>query len=213
MTDRIRSEFERWATGREFPDLTQSMGRYNRAVVRWMWEAWQEQSERITDMAAALDRSHKRSSELLKQCRDHDTRRAAAVAQAAALAAEVERLNVIISRLSVEGQDAWRCEMDKVTASIPASTRTRNYFGENAVISSNGAEVSKIADGYADAAEKAARSARRAIATPNDGTMAAARWDEAVAQTLEKVLCLFDMSSDECDSEGDEKLELPRSGS
>ena len=106
MTDRIRSEFERWATGREFPDLTQSMGRYNRAVVRWMWEAWQEQSERIADKEAALDRSHRRSSDLLKQCRDHDTRRAAAVAQAASLAAEVGRLNVIISRLSVEGQDA-----------------------------------------------------------------------------------------------------------
>ena len=106
MTDRIRSEFERWATDREFPDLTQSMGRYNRAVVRWMWSAWQEQSERIADMAAALDRSHKRSSDLLRQCRDHDTRRAAAVAQAASLAAEIERLNAIISRLSVEGQDA-----------------------------------------------------------------------------------------------------------
>jgi hypothetical protein len=106
MTDRIRSEFERWATGREFPDLTQSMGRYNRAVVRWMWEAWQEQSERVADMAAALERSYKRSTDLLKQCRDHDTRRAAAVAQAASLAAEVERLNAIISHLSVEGQDA-----------------------------------------------------------------------------------------------------------
>lgn len=100
MTDRIRSGFETWAQKQGFTDLTQNMGRYNRAVVRWMWEAWQEQAERITDMAAALDRSHKRSSELLKQCRDHDTRRAAA------LAAEVERLNVIISRLSVEGQDA-----------------------------------------------------------------------------------------------------------
>ena len=100
MTDRIRSEFERWATDREFPDLTQLMGRYNRAVVRWMWEAWQEQSERIADMAAALDRSHRRSSDLLKQCRDHDTRRAAALAD------EVDRLNAIISRLSVEGQDA-----------------------------------------------------------------------------------------------------------
>jgi len=106
MTDRIRAEFEKWATGREFPDLTQSMGRYNRAVVRWMWEAWQEQAERVADMAAALDRSHRRSTDLLKQCRDHDTRRAAAVAQAAGLAAEVERLNAIISRLSVEGQDA-----------------------------------------------------------------------------------------------------------
>lgn len=106
MTDRIRADFERWATGREFPDLTQSMGRYNRAVVRWMWSAWQEQSERVADMAAALERSHKRSTDLLKQCRDHDTRRAAAVALAAGLAAEIERLNAIISRLSVEGQDA-----------------------------------------------------------------------------------------------------------
>ena len=106
MTDRIRSEFERWATGREFPDLTQSMGRYNRAVVRWMWEAWQEQAERVADMAAALERAHNRQTRLLKQCRDHDSRRAAAVAQAASLAEEVERLNAIISRLSVEWQDA-----------------------------------------------------------------------------------------------------------
>jgi len=102
MTDRIRADFEQWATDREFPDLTQSMGRYNRAVVRWMWESWQEQSERVADMAAALERSYKRSTDLLKQCRDHDTRRAAAVAQAASLAAEVERLNAIISRLSAE---------------------------------------------------------------------------------------------------------------
>ena len=106
MTDRIRSEFEQWASSREFPDLTQSIGRYNRAVVRWMWEAWQEQAERVADMAAALERAHTRQTRLLKQCRDHDSRRAAAVAQAASLAAEVDRLNLIISRLSVEGQDA-----------------------------------------------------------------------------------------------------------
>ena len=105
MTDRIRSEFEKWAAGREFPDLTQSMGRYNRAVVRWMWEAWQEQAERIADMAAALERAHNRQTGLLKQSHDIDARRAAAVAQAAALAAEVERLNAIISRLYVEWQD------------------------------------------------------------------------------------------------------------
>lgn len=105
MTDRIRSEFEKWATGREFPDLTQSMGRYNRAVVRWMWEAWQEQAERIADMGAALERAHNRQTGLLKQCHDIDARREAAVAQAAALAAEVERLNAINSRLSVEWQD------------------------------------------------------------------------------------------------------------
>lgn len=36
------------------------------AVARWMWAAWQEQSERIADMAAALDRSHNRSTGLLQ---------------------------------------------------------------------------------------------------------------------------------------------------
>ena len=82
------------------------MGRYNRAVVRWMWEAWQAQAEHEADMAAALERAHNRQTGLLRQCRDHDTRRAAAVALAAALADEVGRLNLIISRLSVEGQDA-----------------------------------------------------------------------------------------------------------
>jgi len=106
MTDRIQAGFELWAQQQGFKDLTQHMGRYNRAVVRWMWAAWQEQAERITDMAAALDRSHKRSTSLLKQCRDHDTRRAAAVAQAASLADEVERLNETIAKLAAEGQDA-----------------------------------------------------------------------------------------------------------
>ena len=106
MTDRIRTEFEQWATGQDFPDLTQSMGRYNRAVVRWMWEAWQEQAERVADMAAALERAHNRQTGLLKQCHEIDARRDAAVALAAALADEVGRLNAIISHLSVEGQDA-----------------------------------------------------------------------------------------------------------
>ena len=106
MTDRIRTSFETWAQKQDFTDLTQSMGRYNRAVVRWMWTAWEHQSERIIDMSCALQRAHTRQTRLLKQCRDHDSRRAAAVAQAASLAEEVERLNAIISRLSAEVQDA-----------------------------------------------------------------------------------------------------------
>ena len=106
--NKIRLGFESWTkTAREGGfDLSGTEDRYNRPVVRYMWAAWQEQSERVADMAAALERSYKRSTDLLKQCRDHDTRRAAAVALAAGLAAEVERLNAIISRLSVEGQDA-----------------------------------------------------------------------------------------------------------
>lgn len=106
MTDRVNKEFELWVQKQGFTDLTTHMGRYNRAVVRWMWAAWQEQAERITDMAAALDLSHKRSSELLKQCRDHDTRRTAAMAQAASLAEEVGLLNALVVALTKEGRDA-----------------------------------------------------------------------------------------------------------
>ena len=106
MTDRIRAESELWARKQGFSDLSQHMGRYCRPVVRHMWSAWMAQFERITDMASALDRSHKRSTELLKQCRDHDARRTIAVDMAAGLAAEVDRLNEIIARLSNEGSNA-----------------------------------------------------------------------------------------------------------
>ncbi len=120
MTDRIRSEFEQWATGREFPDLTQSMGRYNRAVVRWMWTAWEHQSERIIDMSCALQRAHTRQTRLLKQCRDHDSRRAAAAVQSAVLAEELDairednhsmmleihNLRIVIGQLTAESTDA-----------------------------------------------------------------------------------------------------------
>ena len=110
MTDRILSDFHAWVRLHPptdaAPDLTMHMGRHARPVIRHMWAAWQAQAERITDMAAALDRSYKRSTELLKQCRDHDTRRVAAVQQAQALADEVARLNETIAKLAAEGQDA-----------------------------------------------------------------------------------------------------------
>ena len=105
MTDKIQLGFEAFASKHGF-DLSSAGGRYNRAVVRWMWEAWQHQAERITDMAAALERSYKRSTDLLKQCRDHDTRRAAAVAQCAAMAEEIQRLNETIAALNQESRDA-----------------------------------------------------------------------------------------------------------
>lgn len=106
MTDRILSDFHAWVRLHPptdaAPDLTMHMGRHARPVIRHMWAAWQAQAERIADMAAALDRSYKRSTSLLSQCRDHDTRRAAAVAQAASLAEEVERLNTVIRQLTAE---------------------------------------------------------------------------------------------------------------
>ena len=102
MTARTRAEFEKWVTEHPptdgVPDLSFHQGRYNRAVIRHMWAAWQKQAERVSDLIAQLDRSHKRSTELLKQCRDHDGRRAAAIAQAAALATEVDRLNELHNR-------------------------------------------------------------------------------------------------------------------
>ena len=110
MTDRILSDFHSWVKEHQptdiAPDLTMHMGRHARPVIRHMWAAWQAQAEKIADMAAALERAHNRQTSLLNQCRDHDTRRSAAVAHAASLADEVERLNLIISRLAAEGQDA-----------------------------------------------------------------------------------------------------------
>jgi chromosome segregation ATPase len=48
----------------------------------------------------------KQVRELKSQCHDIDARRAAAVRQSAALAAEIERISETISRLYAEGQDA-----------------------------------------------------------------------------------------------------------
>ena len=58
MTDRIQAEFEKWVKDHPptdgVPDLTIHMGRYNRAVIRHMWAAWQKQSERVSDLIAQL---------------------------------------------------------------------------------------------------------------------------------------------------------------
>ena len=103
--DRIRLGFEHWAKSHNFNCASVS-GQYIKPVVRWMALAWFMQAEKITDLHAALSRSTARNASLVNQCRDHDTRRAAAVAQAAALAEEVERLNEIINKLTAEGGDA-----------------------------------------------------------------------------------------------------------
>ena len=106
MTDRIQSSFELGRIRNRVLRPDDEHGRYNRAVVRWMWAAWLETIRAHHLTWQALDRSHKRSTELLKQCRDHDGRRATAHALAATLAAEVDRLNETIAKLAAEGQDA-----------------------------------------------------------------------------------------------------------
>lgn len=103
--DRIRLGFEHWAKSHNF-DCASVSGRYIRPVVRWMALAWLTQAEKISDLHAALARSTERNARLSRQCRDHDTSRADAVAQCAAMAAEVDRLNGTIEKLAAEGQDA-----------------------------------------------------------------------------------------------------------
>ena len=102
MTDRIQAEFEKWVKDHPptegVPDLSFHQGRYNRAVIRHMWAAWQKQAERVSDLIAQLDRSHKRSSSLLKQCQDYQSRAERFAQQAAGLAAEMERLNELHNR-------------------------------------------------------------------------------------------------------------------
>jgi hypothetical protein len=103
--DRIRLGFEHWAKSQGF-DCASVSGRYTRPVVRWMALAWRTQAEKISDLHAALARSTERNARLSRQCRDHDTRRAAAVAQCAAMAEEIERLNATITALTRESRDA-----------------------------------------------------------------------------------------------------------
>lgn len=105
MTDRIRAQFEAFAQQHGFSTQA-SFDRYKSTVVRWMALAWFSQAERINDLTTALQRATTRNAELVNQCRDHDTRRAAAVAQAAALADEVERLTELNNKLLAEGADA-----------------------------------------------------------------------------------------------------------
>lgn len=106
MTDRIRDSFETFAKAQGFRDFRHHFNRYGSPVIRHMWAAWQEQAGRITDMAAALNRAQASNAELVNQCRDHDARRTAAMAQAASLAEEVERLNELVATLTKEGRDA-----------------------------------------------------------------------------------------------------------
>lgn len=103
--DRIRLGFEHWAKSQGF-DCASISGRYTRPVVRWMALSWFTQAEKITDLHAALARTTARNARLVNQCRDHDTRRAAAVAQCAAMAEEIERLNETITALTRESRDA-----------------------------------------------------------------------------------------------------------
>ena len=102
--DKVLAGFEHFAKGRGF-DTRQHGGRFCRPIVRWMWEAWKMQAEKISDLTAALARTTERNAALVNQCRDHDLRRVAAMQQAAALAEEVDRLNLVIRKRDESSDD------------------------------------------------------------------------------------------------------------
>lgn len=103
--DRIRRVFEHWAKSKGY-NCEYIGGRYAKSVVRCMWDAWCTQADEVADLHAALARTTARNARLINQCRDHDTRRAAAVAQCAAMAEEIQRLNETITALTRESRDA-----------------------------------------------------------------------------------------------------------
>lgn len=67
-----------------------------------------QENERLRVQLAGcgVARSTDRNARLVNQCRDHDTRRAAAVAQCAAMAEEIQQLNETITALTRESRDA-----------------------------------------------------------------------------------------------------------
>ncbi len=66
---------------------------------------------------------------------------------------------------------------------------------------------------YNEAAQRAAESARLAIASGCRESLDKARWEEAVAQTLELVLGLFPGDADGQKFEGCDEIELPEAPS
>lgn len=76
----------------------------------------------------------------------------------------------------------------------------RSFFEHDATVHSDLQVVEKIAEAYKEAIKSAANSARLAVRCGRMDDMAEAQWDEAVCQTLEQVLCLFDIT--DCASDG-----------
>jgi len=104
--DRNQQKFEVYARREGFGKLTMTLGRYDSPVIRRMFAVWEHLMVQVEDLEQKLTEARERNTSLVNQCRDHDTRRVAAVTQASALAEEVERLNEMIRALHAESQDA-----------------------------------------------------------------------------------------------------------
>lgn len=93
--------------------------------------------------------------------------------------------------------------------SLDGNGMVRNHFEPETTFGEREDFVSAIIRGYDAAAERALRSARAAVALGGSDNMGRARWDEAVVETLERVLGLLPRSNDCGDFPGDKTLELP----
>lgn len=85
----------------------------------------------------------------------------------------------------------------------------RDYFAPETAFGDRQDFVDALIRAYDKAAERANRSARAAIRIGGAKAMDAARWDEAVVATLERVLCMLPHNSDEGGGDGDKDIELP----
>ena len=86
----------------------------------------------------------------------------------------------------------------------------RNFFALETAFGDREDFVNALIAAYDKAADRASLSARVAISTGGREAMAAARWDEAIALTIERILCLLPTNTDEGDDEGDKTFEFPQ---
>lgn len=103
--DANQKAFELYARKEGFNKFSMTLGRYDSPVIRRMFSTWEHLMGRVEDLEQKLKEARERNTSLVNQCRDHDTRRVAAVAQASALAEEVDRLQAMVETLMKEEPD------------------------------------------------------------------------------------------------------------
>lgn len=103
--DANQKAFELYARKEGFNKFSMTLGRYDAPVIRRMFAVWEHLTVKVEDLEQRLKESRERNTYLVNQCRDHDTRRAAAVAQASSLAEEVDRLQAMVDTLMNEEAD------------------------------------------------------------------------------------------------------------
>lgn len=95
-----------------------------------------------------------------------------------------------------------------ITEVLSEVTMRRNYFSDDAKFF-NPDIAAPILRAYDEASKEAASSARHAIRYGTLESIRIAQWDEAVARTIEAVLCALPSKSDECPDVLTSPIDLP----